>query len=448
MKYQLRIGVIACDCGGEITDVIAMNELMEKISHLGDVVLMEKIPYGCTPDGEETIQQRITGEALNRLVLLGCSPRIMEKKFQKVCQEAGLNPSLLEIVNLRDQCAWVHQTEPDIANSHAWDLIRMGIAKSRYLTPTESLKTEIHPDAVVIGGGIAGMTSALSLANRGIKVKLVEKEHDLGGTAWIPNSGFPSIEINMNITQKLIERVEKSGNIDVFTETEPVAVSGSYGNYEIKLKVGKRTRKIECGVFILAIGAEELKPYGYYEYGKNGKVITQRELEKKVAEDPSLTGLSNIVMIQCAGARNEARPYCGRTCCLEAVNNSIVLKEKKTDLAVTILHRDIPTEPGPDGKTVDQARELGVEFIRFAKDYPPEVTLTAVTGKSQESQPFKLPYDLVVLSTPLVPNESFQTVADMFQIPVDQFGFFPDARPNLKPHQVTEPCIHVVGSAH
>ncbi len=485
-----RIGAFICDCGGEIPRALSVDDIRQRISRLPAVAIVESIPYGCSPDGEETIRQRIQSESLNRVVLLGCSPRIMEKRFRGVCAEAGLNPSLLEIVNIRDGCARAQYDDRRLAEKKAWDLIRVGIARARHLKPVETVRTELYPEVAVIGGGIAGMTAALSLAERGIEVKLVEKEADLGGTTWKhpparggenedsfgPPRGrggcmFPSLENGAEIAEKLAAKVRTSPNIEVLTHAEPVCLSGAYGRYEIELKLkrsgnpelsgsGEGTEKIKAGAILLAVGAQELKPKGHYGYGENGKVITQFELEDKLSEGLELSEVENVVMIQCVGARNEKRPYCGRICCMTAVHNAILLKKKKPELAVTILYRDIPAEPGPDRSTLDEARELGVKFLRFAQASPPEVTPSAVVGVERaagslptgeppaRTMPFELPYDLVVLSTPLVPHESSQALARVFRIPVDAFGFFPDALPNLKPHQYTEPCIRVVGSAH
>ncbi len=449
MNKQLRIGVFLCDCGGEIPSILKVEELLGSVSSLDDIVLVKRIPYSCSPDGEATIRDGIRNASLSRIVLLGCSPRIVEKKFKKVLEETGLNPSLLEIVNLRDHCVRVHQIEPDIANAKAWDLIRMGIARARYLSPLDPIKVTIRPEVAVIGGGIAGMTSALSLADHGIRVKLVEKERSLGGSLRKLNKLLPPIEEGAEIARNLAKQIRKSENIELLIRAEPTAVSGSYGNYEIELKVGKnKSAKIECGAVILATGAQEYKPEGEYGYGKNDKVTTQDELGQKIEDDFAIEDLDNIVMIQCVGARNDDRPYCGRICCLTAVHNAINLKEKKPSLNVTILYRDIPIEPGPDRIMLHRAHELGITFTRFASQDSINVTKSAVTGRSFNGSAIKLPYDLVVLSSPPIPYESSQSLAGIFHIPVDQFGFLPDAVPNLKPHQCVEPCIHVVGSAH
>ena len=453
MKDELRIGVFACDCGGEISDALAVDKIMQKISRLPDVVHLESFPYGCSPDGEEIIQKRIQSESLNRVVLLGCSPRIMEKRFRNVCAEAGLNPSLLEIVNIRDGCVRGQYDDPGFIENKAWDLTRLGIVRACHLTPIVPVRVEIHPEVAVIGGGITGMTAALALAEQGIGVKLVEKARDLGTTAWKRTPAFPSLESGTETAEKLAKRVQMSQNIEVLTGAEPVAVSGSYGRYEIELKLvqgrtGEGTEKIKAGAILLAVGGQELKPKGYYGYGENTKVITQGELEEKLSDNPDLSDIENVVTIQCVGARNTARPYCGRICCMTAVYNAILLKKKKPSIDVTILYRDIPAEPGPDRNMLDEARELGIRFRRFAEETPPAVTASAVLGESQKGVPFELPYDLVVLSTPPVPHGSSKALADIFRIPVDEFGFFQDTSPRLKPHQHTEPCIHTAGSAH
>lgn len=448
MIMDSKIGVFICDCNGEIGSTIDIDMIINKLSFDEEITFAEKIPYACSPHGEEIIQQRIRNDSLNRLVLLSCSPRIMEKRFQKVCADAGLNPSLLEMVNLRDQCAWIHQNDPDDANRKAWDIIKIGIERARYLTPIETMKAEIYPVVAVIGGGLSGMTAALSLANQNIQVILVEKEAKIGGSIWKVNHTQSEVDGEVEIVKKLSKQIQQSKNIEVLVQSEPVEVSGSYGKYEITLKYHDQVKKITCGAVILAMGAEELKPDGYYGYGKNDKVITQNELHHFLAVGSTVEGLENVVMIQCVGARNEERPYCSRTCCITAVKNAIILKEKAPTLGVTILYRDIPKEPGPDRQMLDQAIELGVKFLQFSGQDPPKVTTSTVKGISLEGKPFKLPYDLVILSPPLIPHKSSQKLAQEFCIQVDQFGFIPDALPNLKPQQYSEPCIHVVGNAH
>lgn len=434
MRERVRIGVFACECGDEVTGVVNIDDLLKRTSRLDNVVLAEKLPYGCTPEGETIIQKRIVDRSLNRMVLLGCSPRIMEKRFEELCTGTGLNPSLLEIVNIRDQCARIHQADTDGANAKAWDLTRLGISRAQHLIPVEVMSTEVRPKAAVIGGGVAGMTAALSLVKHGIEVTLVEKGDNLGGK-W-SNDG--------EVARKLAQRIKKSRNIKVLTGTVPTAIEGTYGDYRISVEMENKSRKIGCSAIILAVGARELKPEGDYGYGKNPKVLTQNQLAEKMPLDD----IDNVVMIQCVGSRNEERPYCGRICCISAVESAISLKEEKDDIAVTILHSGIPTEPGPHRRTLDRAQKLGVKFVRFSLKSPPRVTSSAVAGKTKEGKSFRLPYDLVSLSTPLIPNDSSREVARIFRIPTDFYGFFPESLPRLKPHQYAKSLIHAAGSAH
>lgn len=448
MNPQAKIGVFACECGGEISCILDIKKLLNKAAREEDVTLTTRLPYGCTPDGTAAIQHSIASGMVNRVVILGCSPRLMEKRFQKVCGEAGLNPFLLEMVNLRDQCAWIHRSEPGFANIKAWDLVRGGIARARYLDPVNPVRTTIHPQVAVIGGGISGMTSALYFSDQGIKVKLIERENDLGGNALKPGCAIPGNNGCEAVAKELSERVRKSDHIEVLTRAEPVAVQGSYGNYKIKLKTARRTRKIKCGAVVLAVGAEEFTPAGYHGYGENPKVITQSEMRQKLSDDAELWGVKNVVMIQCVGARNSHRPYCGRTCCLTAVQNATYLKTRHPDISVTVLHRDMPVEPGPDRITLNNAHDLGVRFLRLNQDTPPEVTVPEVVVQPDNGRRVRIPYDLVVLSTPMIPRESSKDLARAFQVCTDRFGFFPDTLPNLKPHQYSQPCIRSVGCAH
>ncbi|MFQ6676080.1 MAG: FAD-dependent oxidoreductase, partial [Fidelibacterota bacterium] len=445
---RLGIGVFACDCGGEIPAVVDLDLLLQKVASLGEVSHVERLPYGCSAGGEATMAKRIREKPLGRVVVLGCSPRIMESRFQRVCSNSGLNPFLLEMVNIRDHCVRVHKADPAAASDKAWDLTRLGIARARRLAPVEPVKTAVHPRVMVVGGGVAGLTAALSLGRQDVGVILVEKESRLGGALRNDGHRIPGGFPEAGVISDLVDRVRRSDNIDVFTGSEVVTVSGSYGQFRITIRTGSRTQTVRCGAAILATGAEECKPVGHYGYGEDPGVMTQMELARVLTEKRPVDGVEKVVMIQCVGARTPERPYCGRVCCLWAVDNAVRLKELKPSLGVTLLYRDIPKNPGPDARTLERARDLGIAFLRFGREAPPDTDGPSVTVKTVEGKAFELPYDWLVLSTPLISRESSRFLARSFRVPVDRYGFIPETLPGLKAHQFSQPCIHAVGSAH
>jgi len=448
VKDELKIGVFICDCHGQIASAIDMKEISSLLSNASDISTVTTLPYGCSPDGEEAIKESIQTDELNRVVLLGCSPRMMEKRFRNVCSDAGLNPSLLEIVNLRDQCAWVHQNSNGAATRKAWSMVQAGLGRARKLTPVEPASVKIRQEAAVVGGGTAGMTAALSLAERGVSVMLIEKSKVLGGGAQKLAGSTPQSRETKDTLERLVTAVQSSTKIAILTESEITNISGTYGDYRLTLKSSGKRRTIKCGAIILATSTKELDANGYHGHGDNPKVIAQSEFERKMADESELSGIQNVVMIQCVGARNEERPYCGRTCCLSAVNNAIALKEAAPHVSITILHRDMPAEPGPDGVTLNRAGELGIKFVRMSDEMEPKVAPKTVSGERSDASGFRIPYDLVVLSTPQVAREVSRQLAEKLRIPIDEFGFIPDTLPNLKPHMYTPPAIHTAGSAH
>jgi len=445
LSDEIRIGVFVCHCGTNIGGVLDCPELARYAATLPNVVFTQDNLYTCSETGLAQIKRGIEEYKLNRVIVASCSPRTHEPLFRATCEEAGVNPYLFHFVNIRDQCSWVHMQEPEEATEKAKDLIRMGVARARYLEPLERQKVEIDPRALVIGGGIAGMTAALNLADRGFEVKLVEKQERLGGLLNDLNKLFPFQEDAENIL-KIRERVQNHSNLTVYTSSQIKEVEGYIGNYNVIISRGDQDETLKVGAIVVATGAQVLEPKGYYGY--DGKtIITQLQLEKLLKEK-TLTA-KKITMIQCVGARNEERTYCSAICCMSAIKNAKIIKELDPEAQITILYRDIQTPGTLYEKYYRDARSQGILFIKYDENRPPFIEDTYIRVFNVLNQKeIQIPYDLVVLSTPLISYEDSKEIAQLLKVPREENGFFLEAHVKLRPVDFATDGVFICGCAH
>lgn len=446
---ELRIGVFVCHCGLNIAGFLDVEEVAEYAATLPDVVFVQRNLFTCSEAGLREIEKAIKEQNLNRVVVAACTPRTHEPLFRATCAQAGLNRFLFEFVNIRDQCSWVHQKEPEKATQKAKDLVRMGVARARFLEPLEEMEVEVDRRAVVIGGGISGLTSALSLAERGFEVKLIEKEKELGGLLRQINLLYPGHEQASELIGQKIEAARKNKRIEVLTSAQVSSVEGFIGNYKVHVQNGRGKREFDCGVIIVATGAQVFEPKGLYNYdGK--RVITQLQLEKLLSTPNSkLRTPNSVVMIQCVGARQEGRPYCSRICCTVAIKNALLLKEQNPSAKICILHRGIQTYDAEFEDYYSRARAAEIRFIRYSPDEPPEVEKGLVrVADLLFGEELELEADLVVLSTPLIPNPDVDQLVKTLRVPIDENGFFLEAHVKLSPLDFATDGIYLCGSAH
>jgi heterodisulfide reductase subunit A len=446
-----RIGVFICHCGHNIAGYLDVAALVESAKGLANVVFAKDSLFTCSDAGLAEIRAAIAEHSLNRVVVASCTPRTHEPLFQATCEQAGLNRYLFEFVNIRDQCSWVHMDDGDRATQKARDLIRMGVAKAALLEPLEETELSVQPAAAVIGGGIAGMTAALSLARRGFAVTLVEREPEMGGVLRHLDKLYPTGTEARDLVERHVAEVLAHPHIEVLTRAEVHQVRGYIGNYELVVhsKQLGMDLPIQAGAVIIATGAEELKPVGMYGYGYDPRVITQQELEGLFGADTLQQAPAAVVMLQCVGARNDTRSYCGRTCCLTAIKNAIVLKERDPGTEVYILYRDIEVHGTHFEDYYAQARDLGIVFTRYTPDNPPEVVEGRVIVYDELlGARLGIPYDLLVLSTPMVPRPGARELAQMLKVPVDEHGFFLEAHVKLRPLDFATDGVYLCGSAH
>ena len=446
-----RIGVFVCHCGINIGGVIDVKKVVEYSSTLPYVAYADDSIFTCSQDSQEKIKEKIKEFGLNRVIIASCTPRTHEPLFQDTLMEAGLNPHLFEMVNIRDQNSWVHRDYPERATKKAIDLVKMGVAKAAELKPVLHHTVPVNKSALVIGGGIAGMNSALSIADQGFNVHLIEKENELGGNIREIFLGIG--EENPQVLLKdTIQKVMHHPMIDVHTATMLEDISGYVGNFQSSLKNSEKSETIRHGVVVVATGAEPYEPTEF-EYGKSPNIIKQRELEKNIAECRKyISELKEVVMIQCVGSRNDKHPYCSRVCCSNAVNNALKLKKTNPGVSVYILYRDIRTYGFREDKLYREARKLGVLFIRYEKEQEPEVTiengeisvrvLERVLGEEIIFHPDKL-----VLSTGIVPIDN-TALSQQLKVPLNAENFYVEAHMKLRPVDFSADGIFLCGLAH
>ncbi|MFX1555008.1 MAG: FAD-dependent oxidoreductase, partial [Promethearchaeota archaeon] len=455
-----RIGVLICHCGINIGKYIDIPQVIEQVKTLPNVVFCEDNLYSCSSDSQERIKEVIGEYNLNRFIVASCTPRTHESLFQETCQEAGLNKYLFEMVNIRDQCSWVHMTEKELATEKAVDLIRMGVAKSRLLKSQEEKKLKITQTALVIGGGISGMTAALNIANQGFKAYLIEKDKYLGGNLKYLNMLYPTQEDASVLLNETIEKVKQNKNIQIFLNSDLKNINGYIGNYDVSLSdSGNKIHELKIGTIIVATGGQELKPNEFFEYTyTNHNVITQLQLEQKLKdEDKSwLNKLNHITTLLCVNARQEKGiTYCSNICCESAIKNINLLKELKHDLKLIVLYRDLQMAKKEFERYYRERRKDAI-FLRYDLDNPPVIKEINGETSTFEIKVFdtnlqdniKFSTDLLVLSTPMVPADNLDELAKMLKVPLDSNGFFLEAHVKLRPLDFATDGIFLCGCAH
>ncbi|NQT79053.1 MAG: FAD-dependent oxidoreductase [Candidatus Aminicenantes bacterium] len=451
-----RIGVFVCHCGTNIAGVVSVPSVVEYTKTLPNVVYVENNLYTCSNDTQERIKEKIKEHNLNRVVVASCTPRTHEPLFRNTVREAGLNPYLFEMANIRDQCSWVHMMEPEKATEKSKDLVRMAVAKTRLLDPLQKKTVPVIKSALVIGGGLSGITSAIELAGQGFDVYLVEKEKELGGNLrnihYLLSGDNPQDEL-----KDLIEQIKKTDNIHLYTEAKIENIEGTIGSFKTTISQKKKSIELNHGVVIVATGAQQYNPKEYL-YGQDERVLTQLELEQRIITNGDLSVKAknslpkNIVMIQCVGSRDEERPYCSRVCCSEAIKNALKIKELSPETNIYILFRDVRTY-GFRESYYTKARQQGVMFVRYEEDRKPEVTKNG-NGLQVEvfDQTLKIPIeisaDLVVLSAGIVAGEGNEEIAKFLKVPLNKEGFFLEAHMKLRPVDFATDGVYLCGLAH
>jgi len=446
-EEDARVGVFVCRCGINIGAVVNVPEVVEFAKTLPGVAYAEENLYTCSQDTQERIKAVVQEHGINRVVVASCTPRTHETLFQDTLREVGLNSFLFEFVGIREQCSWVHSREPAAATDKAKELVAMGAARARLLQPYVRTMFSVCHRGLVIGGGASGLTAALSLAEQGFEVFLVEREKELGGNLRHVVRTIEGQDVQ-ELLRSLTERVAGHPAITTYTDSEVADSTGYVGNYRTTIRnlSSGENAEVEHGVVIIAVGAQLSETD---EYGTAPTIVTQREFERRLAEGESF---ERVAMIQCAGSREPGQPWCSRVCCQTAIKNALTLIEANKDAQVTIFFRDIRAY-GLTETYYRQTRESGVVFVRYEPDEKPRVVL----GEDEKptvryrnlllDRETAVEADVLVLSTGMEPRDN-RALTTLYKLPTNADGFFLEAHAKLRPLDFPVDGIFLCGAAH
>ena len=449
-----RVGVFICDCGYNIGGVIDVDLLASQSSRVAGVTVAEVVGHGCSREAMKKIEEAIRSGELNRVVVAGCSPRTHETQFQDVLRRAGLNKYLLEIANIRDQDTWVHLNSPRKAAEKALELVTMAVLSVMRARPLIDYTLPMNKDILIVGGGVAGMTSALNLAEQGFKVYLAERSDHLGGVAANIRRTLEGEDVRTYVAE-LIEQTQTHKNIQVITRAIIVDHTGMPGLFKTGMQVGPQMfyRQINHGITIMATGTLPGRPSGYL-LGEHKAVITQLEADALIEDDPDqIQSWENVVMIQCVGSRCEDNPNCSRICCQAAIKNALRIVDKNPAARIFILNRDIRTN-GFQEYFYREARERGVIFVHYEPESAPVV---AAAGAQVEvtftdpllGRPITVVADSLCLSTGFIADdEATEDLSMIFKLPLTSDGYFIEDHVKLRPVDLPLPGFFVAGTAH
>ena len=449
-SQEPRIGVFVCNCGTNIGGIVNVPEVAEYARTLPGVHFVEENLFTCAQDTQDKMKEIIEKEKLNRVVVAACTPRTHEPLFQETLRDAGLNKYLFEMANIRNQCSWVHSKEKDAATEKSKDLVRMAIAKAQLIMPLPQPTIAVDDKALVIGGGLSGMTAALGLADQGFHTYLLEQSEALGGNALALQHTWQGEKVRDRL-EEMIQCVEKNERIDIHTNASVKEATGFVGNFETTISQEGKDHTLKHGAVVVAVGAQESEPTEYL-YGEDDRVMTHLDFDRALgAGDPRLGKANSAVFIQCVGSREPDRPYCSKVCCTHSIHSAIHLKQANPDMDVFILYRDIRTY-GQREELYREARRLGVIFIRYEQEDKPRVSKEGkdiqVTVKDHIlGRDIVLNPDLLVLACAILPRDNTD-LAQMYKLSLNEDGFFMEAHAKLRPVEFATEGIFLAGISH
>jgi heterodisulfide reductase subunit A len=451
VSYQEpRIGVFVCNCGTNIGGIVDVPQVVEYARGLPGVTYVQENLFTCSQDTQDKMKEIISRERLNRVVVAACTPRTHEALFQETLRDAGLNKYLFEMANIRNQCSWVHSKEKEEATIKSKDLVRMAVARANLIQPLPQPTISVDNKALVIGGGIAGMTAALGLADQGFHTYLIEQSDKLGGNAINLVDTWRGDKIADRL-KEIILKTEDHPLIDVYTKSSITEASGFVGNFETTISQNSSDVTLKHGAVVVAVGAEESKPTEYL-YGEDDRILTHLELDTAIkGGDKKISGAKSAVFVQCVGSRDSERPYCSKVCCTHSIKSALELKDMNPEMDIFILYRDIRTY-GQREKLYREARRKGVIFIRYNLDQKPlieksEHNISVSVRDHILDRDIQIESDLVVLASAIVARDN-DSLAQLYKLPLNEDRFFMEAHAKLRPVEFATAGIFLAGLAH
>ncbi len=447
---ETRVGVFVCDCGTNIGGVVDVPAVVEYAKTLDDVVFADEGRWICSVDYLSKIKEFITEHNLNKVVVACCTPRTHERTFKSTVKEAGLNPYLLEFVSIREQCSWVHKSDPFVATEKAKDLIRMGVAKARLLEPAEETRISVGKNCLVIGGGMSGMTTALAIADQGFNVKLVEKNANLGGMLSKLDKIAPWEVDAKEIIKDRMEKISGNENIEVLTGSEIEDVKGYVGNYKVNMLRNGQSEEHDISTIIVSTGMREIEPTGQYGYGKYGNVVTQVQLEEML-KGQKMEDLKSVAIINCVNSKNEERGCCNIGC-LVSVKNAKAIKEANDAAKIYIFYKDLNIIGEDNPYFKDAIEKHDIKLIRYPEDQNPEILeergkLAVKAYDILIGREMKIDADLVVLTTAFQGDDTTEKLKGLLKVSTNNDGFFQEAHIKLKPLDFATEGLYLGGCA-
>jgi heterodisulfide reductase subunit A len=453
MVENIRIGVFVCDCGSNIAGVVNVPDVVDYAGELDHVVLADEGRWSCSVDNLSKMQDLIKEHQINRVVVASCTPRTHEPLFKQTIKEAGVNPYLLEFVSIREQVSWVHMKEPEIATDKAKDLVKMGVAKAALLEEGQEIRLPVKTDCMIIGGGMAGMTAALNIADQGFNAILIEKEPQLGGMlnqlCFISHDHYKAPAAK--VVKAKVARVEAHPHVKVYIDTQIETVDGYIGNYKVTLKTNGdgSSENVEVSTIVVATGMKEIEPEGQFLYGTDPRVVTQLQLDRML-RNKAVKDVKSVVIINCVNSKNEIRGCCS-VGCHTSVKNAIALKKLHKDARVQILYRDLSMVK-EEGDALEMAKKIGIKFFRFPDDRYPVVDkktdgLRVRVYDLLIGREFEIPADLVVLTTAFKGDETVDHLKGLLKVSSNADGFFQESHVKLGPLEFPTDGISLCGCA-
>ncbi len=453
-QEEPRVGVFVCHCGANIGRIVNVPDTVEYCKTLPNVVYAQEQLFSCTTNSAKEITEIAREKGFNRVVIAACTPKTLEPLFRDTLREAGLNQYFLDMANIREHCSWVHSKEKEEATQKAKDLVRMSVVRACHLESLKEFDLPVNKAALVVGGGIAGMNSALSIAKQGHEVYLLEKEGQLGGMARKIHSTLEGDDVQAYLAG-LVKKMYSNPQIHVYHNAVITQAAGYIGNFVTTIKSDRGISEIKHGATVLATGADVYKPDEYL-YGQDERVMTHLELEEKLFKgDGQILNAGKLVMIQCVGSRDEERNYCSRVCCSESVKNALKLKEINPEMDIYILYRDMRTY-GFMEDYYREARAKKVRFIRYEPDDKPSVAVVKEKGKSilritvmdqTLNRKVAIDADVLALAAAVIPSQT-EEIAKLFKVTLNPDGFFKEAHVKLKPVEFAADGVYLSGMAH